>query len=570
MAVQSSKHPEALRHLLSLMLRSEDQRPNPESLLSDPVTRFFKTGLFDPQFVPSTQHLPALCLGVSLRNEELRGRCLRLLLGLLGETGEVELRDELLEVDLGEVAEAAKRLDLSGEGSLIQPLLKLCRKQLQRKLPLLALKCSGIAGLLRQCLRAARNQLHPRGFLPEIAQFAQESGLTTCICAVYDEKLIKYGAADSEREFVLATCFMSGNRAISAIISAYKQARWVDRTQALELLRKVPLHSFKHRSRHDLPKLENLLKELLQEPQHADDRVADVTSFLTHSLQGLQLRAYCALRGLCFSSRPAGVTNEVLECEMGYCCRDCQVRICQTCLRLHRTHEVDYVGKVTCEQRNSQPISPLLEILTKSLNYEPQLAEPITGPGQRIFPLSNQPTSSENEQLTTYMEFYITTGGDFDDFKLSIGDVRFSGQNGRIEYQTTVWPAPLISQGDVVGFGITSRSRVLFTFNGVLHPAVLAVPMSPQSVAISLDEGCKVKVKTADFLFDCALTGRKPEDLKSYFQASIYSRSFWTQFKYSISHSSRNHVEASPYVESIKHDKRESKNCDVCKPCLLF
>lgn len=578
-AVQSSKHPEALRHLLSLMLRAEDQRPSPESLLFDPVLRFFQTGLSDPQFVPNTQHLSALCLGVSLRCEELKERCLLLLLGLISRAEAVELGDNSLEVDLREVALAAKRLDLSSESHLIRPLMHLCRKQLQRQLPLLALKRSGIAGLLRQCLKAILSQPHPRDFLPPIMQVAKESGLTTCICAVYDAKLIKYGSSEieseteSQKEFVLATCHRCGNRAISAIISAYREARWVDRTQALALLRKVPLHSFKHRSRADLPKLENLLKELLQEPQHPDQKVADVTSFVVHSLQGLQLRSFCALRGLCFSSRPVGVTDEVLECEMGYCCRDCETLICQTCLRLHRTHEVDYVGKVVCGQQTVQPMVPLFEVLSTAHTGESQPSEPITGPGQRIFQLPNRALNSENEQLTVYMEFYIAVGGDFDDFKLSAGDVHFSGQIGRIESPETAWPAPLISQGDVIGFGITSRSRVIFTFNGVLHPAVVAVPVSPQSVAISLDEGCKVKVKTADFLFDSALSARQPGELKSHFQTSVYSKSFWTQFENSISHSSRCHEEANAVIKRSKHEKPdtlEQKSRANCKHCLLF
>lgn len=558
------------------MFRAEDQRPSPESLLSDPVLRFFQTGLSDPDFVPNTHHIPALCLGLSLHNEEHKGRCLRLLLGLLQEVGEVEVGDQLMEVDLRNIVSAVKVINLSSEARLIPTIFELCRKQLKRKPSLISLKRSGVSGLMRQCLNAMKNQSHPRVYLPILMQFAKECDLTTCICAIYDAKLISYHASEGEeKEFVLATCYRCGNRAIDAIIKANRSGRWIDRAEALENIRKAPLHVFKHRSRSEQPLEERLLKELLQEPQHVSQKVADVTSFLTHILQGLQLRSFMAMRGICFSSPLVGVRESALECEMGYFCRACQLQICQTCLLRHRTHEVEYVGRVVCQEPGSPTLSPLFEALDMPIESHKYPIETVTGPGQRTFLVFNSAEPSATEQLTTYLEFYVAAGGDTDDFKLSAGEVLYSAQIGRIETQSTVWPAPMLSQGDVVGFGVTSRSRAILTFNGILHPAVFTLSTLLKSVTISLDDNCKVKVKSEGFLFDSAVAASNPLSLKSEFQASTYSKSFWTQMEDTLSHCpSQSKAEVHKWASQSKKGGRNdpvSNSCrDKCKACSLF
>ena len=553
------------------MFRPEDQRPSPESLLSDPVLRFFQTGLSDPDFVPNTHHIPALCLGLSLHNEEHKGKCLRLLLKLLQEVDEVERGDQLMEVDLRNIVTAVKMIDLSSDASLIPHIVELCRKQLKGKPSLISLRRSGVSGLMRQCLNAIQNQPHPRVYLPALMQFAKECDLTTCICAIYNAKLISYHPSErEEKEFVLATCYRSGNRAIDAIIKANRSGRWIDRAEALENIRKAPLHVFKYRSRSEQPLEERLLKELLQEPQHTSQKVADVTSFLTHSLQGLQFRSFRAIRGICFSSPLAEMRESSLDCEMGYFCRACQLQICQTCLLRHTTHEVDYVGRVVCQEPGSPTLSPLFEALDMPLGSHSYPAEAVTGPGLRTFPMLNPADDSAAERLTTYLEFYVSVGGDTDDFKLSAGEVLYSAQIGRIETQSAVWPAPMLSQGDVVGFGVTSRSRAILTFNGILHPAVFTLSTLPKSVTISLDDNCKVKVKAAGFLFDSAVA----TSLKSV-QPSNYSKSFWTQIEntlsiYSIQNKKELKKMASQSQKESGSDPVKESCSDKCKACSLF
>lgn len=576
-SMQTSNHPEVFRHLLSLMCRPEDQRPSPESLLSDPSLEFFRSHLQSPLSLPSIKHVPALCLGLSMRSPLTKTLCLRLLLDLYLRFNEAEIVNGPLEIDISHIISTALTFDFTSQIHLIPPLFRLCLQQLQRNYPPLYLKQVGVIELVRKCLVHCKAQMHPREFLKEIIAFAGMCDLNTGICAVYDEKVVNYrGGEETDEEFVVSTCYKAGKRATDVIMKAYKEARWIDRSQAVKLLQKVPLHYFCHRDFSEMSDLEYLLKETIQEPMHNEEKVSYVTKFLAHILQGFRLRSYCASQGLCFSSQPLGIMDEVLECESGYYCSRCDVHVCQTCLMLHIDHQPVYAGRVTCQQSPKQQLAPLFRSFTGLKSREGDGNETVIGPAEREFPISLPPSEGDTESLGFYKELYLSKGGNRDDFHLSIGPVHYSGQSGLISTSTTLCPAPFLSQGDVLGLGITSTSRLFLTFNGIPHPFFTQLSVFPSSFTVSIDSRGVLKVKNSHFLFDATVVNVEPEEIRSNVSGKKFSHSFWTQYSDSVSHSPSsqkklaNQLAKAEDLQNKERMKKDSVEMKRCKYCGLF